>query len=69
MLEKQNNIAVFEDNLINELAQIIEQSQRQIAVQANSALTILFWHIGNHINQNVLQYKRADYAKRIVPTV
>jgi predicted nuclease of restriction endonuclease-like (RecB) superfamily len=69
MLEKQNNIATIEDNLINELAQIIEQSQKQIAVQANSALTILFWHIGNHIIQNVLHHKRADYSKQIVSTV
>ena len=30
---------------------------------------MLFWHIGNRINKEILQNKRADYGKRIVPTV
>jgi predicted nuclease of restriction endonuclease-like (RecB) superfamily len=51
------------------LSQLIEQSKKQVAVQANSALTILFWQIGNRINQDILQNKRAEYGKQIVPTL
>ena len=58
-----------EDKLLNDLSQLIEQSQRQVVAQANSTLTLLFWQIGNVINQNILQNKRAEYAKQIVPTV
>ena len=58
-----------EDKLLNDLSQLIEQSQRQVVAQANSTLTLLFWQIGNLINQNILQNKRAEYAKQIVPTV
>ena len=58
-----------EDKLFNDLSQLIEQSQRQVVAQANSTLTLLFWQIGNLINQNILQNKRAEYAKQIVPTV
>lgn len=34
--------------------------------QANSTLTLLFWHIGSRINKEILQNKRADYGKQIV---
>lgn len=58
-----------EQSLFNELSQLIEQSQLQVVTQVNSALTILFWHIGHRINQNILQNKRADYGKQIVVTL
>ncbi|MCP9032875.1 PDDEXK nuclease domain-containing protein, partial [Klebsiella sp. SWET4] len=58
-----------EQSLFNELSRLIEQSQLQVAAQVNSALTMLFWHIGCRINQNILQNKRADYGKQIVVTL
>jgi len=47
----------------------LSQSQQQVVTQANSTLTILFWHIGNRINKEILQNKRADYGKQIVVTL
>jgi predicted nuclease of restriction endonuclease-like (RecB) superfamily len=55
--------------LLNELAALIEQSQKQVAVAANSAVTLLFWQVGKRINEHILQNKRAEYGKQIVPTV
>ncbi len=55
--------------LIAELSHLIEQSQRQVAMAANSTLTLLFWHVGKRINEHILQNKRAEYGKEIVPTV
>ena len=60
---------VSQNDLLTELSQLIEQSQQQVVAQANSTLTLLFWHIGNRINKEILQNKRADYGKRIVPTL
>ena len=51
------------------MSQLIEQSQQQFVSLANSNLTILFWHIGNSINKNILQNKRADYGKQILVTL
>jgi hypothetical protein len=45
--------------LLNELSQLIEQSEQMVA-QANSTLTMLFWYIGKLINQTMLKNKRAD---------
>jgi predicted nuclease of restriction endonuclease-like (RecB) superfamily len=55
--------------LLKELATLIEQSRLQVAVAANSAVTLLFWQVGNRINEHILQNKRADYGKEIVVTL
>lgn len=68
-MAKRKNDTAAERSLFDELSQLIEQSQQQVAAQVNSSLTILFWHIGNRINQNILQNKRADYGKQIVVTL
>lgn len=68
MAKKKSEIS-DEQVLFNELSRLIEQSQLQVVIQANSALTMLFWHIGYRINQNILQNKRADYGKQIVVTL
>ena len=63
------SIALTEKTLLNEISQLIEQSQLQLVAQANSTLTMLFWYIGNRINRSILQDKRADYGKQIVVTL
>jgi predicted nuclease of restriction endonuclease-like (RecB) superfamily len=55
--------------LLKELAALIEQSQGQVAVAANSAVTLLFWQVGKRINVHLLQNKRAEYGKEIVVTL
>ncbi len=62
-------INLGDTDLISEISLLIEQSQRHIATQANSALTQLFWQIGKRINDEILLNKRADYGKQIVVTV
>jgi predicted nuclease of restriction endonuclease-like (RecB) superfamily len=69
MADNTNGLSIPETDLFIELSQLIEQSKQQVAVQANSALTILFWQVGNRINQDILQNKRAEYGKQIVPTL
>ena len=69
MADNTNSLKILENDLFNELSQLIEQSKQQVTVQANSTVIILFWQVGNRINQDVLQNKRADYAKQIVSTV
>jgi hypothetical protein len=36
---------------------------------ANSTLTLLFWQVGQRINREILQHKRADYGKQIVSAI
>jgi predicted nuclease of restriction endonuclease-like (RecB) superfamily len=53
--------------LYSQLSLLIEQSKKEIAIRANSALTLLFWNVGFRINESILGNKRADYGKYIVP--
>lgn len=64
-----NQIAFSNDKLFVDLSQLIEQSRQQVAMQANSMLTILFWKVGKRINDDILQNQRAEYGKQIVSTL
>jgi len=55
-----------EQILFDEISTMIEQSRRAIYAQASSATVSLFWRIGQRINYDVLENKRADYGKQIV---
>ena len=44
--------------LLNELITLIENTKRQVVSHANSALTMLFWHVGKQILNHSLQNKR-----------
>lgn len=71
MEEKNNQIVatVSTQSLIQDLRQIIEQARGQVAATANYAQTMMYWHIGERINREVLDNKRAEYGKQIVATV
>jgi predicted nuclease of restriction endonuclease-like (RecB) superfamily len=56
-------------DLLNELIALIENGKRQVVSYANSALTVLFWHVGKRILNHNLQNKRGEYGKQIVVTV
>lgn len=55
--------------LFEELTLLIEQSKQKIAHVSNSTLTLLFWHVGKRINEEILQNKQAGYGKQIVSTL
>jgi predicted nuclease of restriction endonuclease-like (RecB) superfamily len=52
--------------LLGDIRGLIEQSRQQLASAVNSALTQLYWHIGQRIRREVLQGERAAYGEQIV---
>jgi len=56
-------------DIVQEISALIEESKQQVVRTANSALTLLFWQVGNRINEEVLKNERAQYGKQIVATV
>lgn len=60
---------VLSKSLIGDLRQIIEQARNRVAFTVNSELTMMYWHIGERINREVLDNQRADYGKQIVAQV
>lgn len=59
----------IEKILFTDLAQIIEQGKSQLTKQVNSTITMVYWQVGFKINTHILENKRAEYGKLIVPTV
>ncbi|MFH7564244.1 MULTISPECIES: PDDEXK nuclease domain-containing protein [Oceanimonas] len=52
----------FEQDIIA----LISQARQRAAVAVNSELTLLYWHVGQRINQEVLEGERAEYGKQVI---
>jgi hypothetical protein len=70
-IENKNQIVAqaATQSLIQDLRQIIEQARGHVAATANYALSMMYWHIGERINREVLGNQRAEYGKQIVSQV
>lgn len=55
-----------DNNLFGEIRQLIDAAKQQVAVVVNSTMTMLYWHIGDRINREVLGGARAAYGKQVV---
>ena len=57
------------ESLMAELRQLIAEARRQAAVAVNSALTLLYWRVGDRIRREVLSEQRAGYGEQILATL
>lgn len=64
-----NEVKNVSSVLISDLRQIIDNARNRVASTANYELTMMYWHIGERINRDVLANERAAYGKQIVSTV
>ena len=55
--------------LVDDLRKIVNQTRNHVAVNVNAELTLMYWHIGERINREVLGNERAEYGKQIVAQV
>ena len=60
---------ITNNSLFEQIKNLIEQTKNNVAISVNRSLTIMYWHIGKLINDEILQNKRAEYGKEIVATV
>ncbi|MEZ4886948.1 MAG: PDDEXK nuclease domain-containing protein [Chitinophagales bacterium] len=60
---------LHEKGLVEELMQLIEDSKKQVTVQINSALTLLYWQVGKRVKEYIFQNQRIGYGKQIVVTL
>jgi hypothetical protein len=51
------------EKFIGEIRKLIEESRRNVAIAVNSAMSMLYWHIGKRIHEEVLRNERAEYGK------
>ena len=59
----------LQESLITDLRTLINEARNKVALIVNTEITLLYWHIGKRINEEVLGNQRAEYGKQIVLTV
>ena len=57
------------ESLLAQLRELIAEARQQAAVTVNSALTLLYWRVGDRIRREVLGKKRAGYGEQILATL
>lgn len=57
------------NTLLLELRGLIDAARQQVAQTANAALTLLYWHVGQRIQREVLKNERAEYGSQILSTL
>lgn len=60
------NLKNIDNSIYTDICSLIEQTKSNLAKRINSELTMLYWHIGDRINHEILGNKRAEYGKQIV---
>lgn len=55
--------------LLNSIIGLIDQTRHRVAKTVNQELTLLYWNIGKTINDDILKNDRADYGKKLIPTL
>lgn len=61
--------AFGEEKLFTDISALIDDSRSHVAHIVNSTLSYLYWKIGNRINTDLLDNKRAEYGKQIVASL
>ena len=60
------DLEISKDVLYTDISKLIDAARTKVAYYADSSLVELYWQIGNRINLEILNEKRADYGKEIV---
>lgn len=63
------NLVQPQGDLFGDLCHIIEHSKTRVATAVSSGITLMYWHLGDRINKEILNNKRAEYGKQIVATL
>lgn len=59
----------LQESLITDLRTLINEARNKVALIVNTEITLLYWHIGKRINEEVLGNQRAEYGRQIVSTL
>ena len=65
--KKLNNVNDrTEVSFYNDIRSMIENARRNVAITVNIELSMLYWHIGKRINEELLKNQRAEYGKQVL---
>lgn len=59
----------IDNTLFAEITQLIQAARQVAAAAVNAQLTMMYWHIGKRVRQEILENTRASYGEEIVATL
>jgi predicted nuclease of restriction endonuclease-like (RecB) superfamily len=59
-------ITITNTELFSQIKNIIDSAKQKVVLEVNSTMTAMYWEIGNHINQELIKDKRAEYGSQLV---
>ena len=54
------------NTLLSDLRELVQTARARAAASVNSELVMLYWHIGERIQKDILEQERADYGQKVV---
>ena len=61
-----NDIIQRESILLEDIRDLIHEAKTKIAIRVNSQMTLLYWHIGRRIRDEIIGDSRAEYGKQVI---
>jgi predicted nuclease of restriction endonuclease-like (RecB) superfamily len=55
--------------LFGDVRQLIDAAKSRTVAAVNRELTLLYWHIGKRLDQEILRGERADYGKQVIASL
>jgi len=55
--------------LVDDIRQMVQATRSSVATAVNMGLTMLYWHIGKRIREEILKEERAEYGQEIIATL
>ena len=59
-------LSKISQNLFSDVKKLIDEAKQTIAISANASTTLLYWNVGKRINQDVLNFERAEYGQKVI---
>lgn len=63
---KESKLSTTSKNVLDDLRKMIEQARYRVASTVNATLTLLYWHAGRRIREEILLEERGEYGKTII---
>ena len=64
-----NKIEQVSDNLYQGVVEIIDNARQEVVVYVNKHANMMFWHIGQYINEDLGYKKYSAYGDKILATL
>ena len=58
--------SITSQELFKEVRQLIDMAKQKAAIAVNAELTLLYWHIGRRIQEELLEGQRGEYGKQVI---